>query len=257
MGPNAQLLHLGPSNTALGTPLRIISVGSWRLPQLYKVHFKDSQESSHGEGCQSLSSVWGWCLLLHGLLVRPIVCLVNHYINVILFVEFLWFSLPHHSWTMLSDMVLLKKWPWNMPLILNSCLYHFYHVGLVPLSSYVWSYFARLWTLGLPQNFPGYIRMCYAMVLSCKFSTWFMLWFPKFVHVFVDSFLLEFQCGCQFPTITWMWLPAKFTMARNVQPQALNPTITLIATFPSLLDPKYSPLKPHRIATCQKCIGHK
>lgn len=108
----------------------------------------------------------------------------------------------------------------------------------MPLSSYVWSHFARLWTLRLPQNFEGHIRTCYAMVLSCKFSTWFMLWFPKFVHVFVDSFLLEFQSGCQFSTTTWMWLPAKCAATSSEPNNYLNSHFS----FPSR--PKYVPIHP-------------
>jgi hypothetical protein len=52
----------------------------WRLPHFHKVHLKNSWESNHGEGCQLLSSLWKWCLFLHGLLVIPVMCLVNHYI---------------------------------------------------------------------------------------------------------------------------------------------------------------------------------
>ncbi len=36
-------------------------------------------------------------------------------------------------------MVPLKEQPQSLPLVLISCLYHLYHLGLVPLSSYVWS----------------------------------------------------------------------------------------------------------------------
>jgi hypothetical protein len=70
---------------------------------------------------------WGWCLFLHGLLVMPVVSLVNHNIKFLLFVACLVASLHHHSWTPLSGVVYLNMWPWCLCIVLISCLYQLYH----------------------------------------------------------------------------------------------------------------------------------
>jgi hypothetical protein len=58
----------------------------WRLPHFHDFNIKNRcWESNHGEGCQLLSSLQGWCLFLHGLSVMPIVYLANQYIEFILF----------------------------------------------------------------------------------------------------------------------------------------------------------------------------
>jgi hypothetical protein len=80
---------------------------------------------------------------LHGLFVMPEVCLVNHYIKLILLVACLLVQLHCHSCKLLSDVVPLKKWPSSIPVVLISFLYHFYHLGLVLLSCYAWSYFGN------------------------------------------------------------------------------------------------------------------
>ncbi len=102
------LLHSGSSTQLL--VLILIYVSFQRLPHFHEVHFKDSWESNHGEGCQSLSLLWGWCLFMHGLLVMPVaVCLVNDYIKFILFVACLVVLLHHHSWTLLSDVLPMRR----------------------------------------------------------------------------------------------------------------------------------------------------
>jgi len=126
-----------------GTPLWLIEI-MWVCEDclFHKVHFKNIWENNHDEGSQLLSSLWGWCLFLHGLLVMLVVCLVNNYIKFVLFVACLMVSFHHYSWTLLSDWlsdaVPLKKWQWSILVVLISCLYHWYHLGLVCLS--VWSY---------------------------------------------------------------------------------------------------------------------
>jgi hypothetical protein len=115
----------------------------------------------------------------------PIVCLVNHCIELILFVEVLLLSLYHHSGTMLSDMVPLKKW--SMLLILISCVYH---LDPVPPSLHAWSYFSRLdfentvWTL---RNSACNRLLCQNKVMQSyvKFMQWFCL----------ADFLLGSCCG--------------------------------------------------------------
>jgi hypothetical protein len=74
-------IAFGLINTALSTPLRIR-----KNPRVCKdchtsIKFISKivgRANHHGEGCQSLSSLWRWCLLLHGLLVMPVVWLVKH-----------------------------------------------------------------------------------------------------------------------------------------------------------------------------------
>ncbi len=72
-------------NTAPGTPI-------WRRKNLQvcedchastKFISKIVGEQSC-EGCQSVSSLWRWCLFVHGLVVMPVICLVNHYIRRLL-----------------------------------------------------------------------------------------------------------------------------------------------------------------------------
>ncbi len=128
------LLHSGPSIQLLvHPPNNKKSAGLWRLLHVEKVHFKSSWESNHGEGSQSVSSLLtrledGVCL--HGLLVMPLVCLVNPYIKPILFAACLVVLLHFHGWTLLSDVVPLKKWPWSLHTVLISSLHH-----LLPLMS--------------------------------------------------------------------------------------------------------------------------
>jgi hypothetical protein len=51
-------IAFGLFNTAPGTPLNKEKLaGLGRLPHFHKVHFKNSSETNHGEGCQSLSSL--------------------------------------------------------------------------------------------------------------------------------------------------------------------------------------------------------
>jgi hypothetical protein len=101
----------------------------------------------------------GWCLFLHGLLVMPVVCLVNHNIKFLLFVACLMASLHHHSSTPLSDVVYLNLWSWSLSMVFISCLHQLYHLGLVPLSSCVQRYnfesklnFRQWW-----QSFLGFL----------------------------------------------------------------------------------------------------
>jgi hypothetical protein len=71
---------------------------------------------NHGEGCESLASLWEWCLLLCGLLVMWVVGFVNHYIiKFILLVAYLMLLLHHQSWTLLTEAVALQKRPWSLP----------------------------------------------------------------------------------------------------------------------------------------------
>jgi hypothetical protein len=58
------------------------SAGLWRLPHFHKVHLKNNWEIDHGEGSQSLSSLWRWCLFLFGLPVMPVICPANQYIKL-------------------------------------------------------------------------------------------------------------------------------------------------------------------------------
>jgi hypothetical protein len=63
-------LHLGSSAQLLILHSEYKKyVGLWRLQHVHKVHFKNSWESSHGEGCESLSSL---PRSLHRLLVIPV-----------------------------------------------------------------------------------------------------------------------------------------------------------------------------------------
>jgi hypothetical protein len=73
-------------NTAPGTPFQVKKICGFveRVPRFHKVHSKNSWESNHGEECRLLSSLWGCCLFLHGLLVMPVVCLLNCYIKFII-----------------------------------------------------------------------------------------------------------------------------------------------------------------------------
>jgi hypothetical protein len=59
-----RLIHTSPSKKK--------SAGLQWLRHFHEVQFKNSWQSHCGEGCQPLSSLWRWCLLLHGLLVMPI-----------------------------------------------------------------------------------------------------------------------------------------------------------------------------------------
>jgi len=96
------------------SPNKKKSAGLWRLPHFHKVHFKNSWESNHGAGCQSLSSLQRLCLFLHELLVIWVVCLVNHYIRFILFIVACLVVLQQSvSSTVLTDVVALKSWPWS------------------------------------------------------------------------------------------------------------------------------------------------
>ncbi len=104
------LLHWGSSTQLLVVHSELLNtVGLWRLPHFHNVCLKNSWESNHGEGCQLLSSLHRWCSFLHQLLVMPAVCLVNNYILFIFLKAFLVVSFHHHSWTLLSDVVLWKK----------------------------------------------------------------------------------------------------------------------------------------------------
>jgi hypothetical protein len=88
----------------------LIYVSFQGLPHFHEVHFQDSGESNHGEGCQSLLLLRGWCLFMYGLLVMPVaVCLDNDYIKFILFVACLVVLLYHHSWTLLSDVLPMRR----------------------------------------------------------------------------------------------------------------------------------------------------
>jgi len=73
-----------------------------------------------------------------------VVCLMNDYIKLILFVACIVISLHHHNWTLLSNVINDKKWMWNLTILLISCLYHLEHLCLMPLCSYVQSYFGKL-----------------------------------------------------------------------------------------------------------------
>ncbi len=107
VGEEEKLFHLchhsekltvafGLINTVLGTPLLVLK--NLRVCEdchlFTKFISKHSLESNCGEGCQSLSSLQGWHLFLHGLLVMPVVSLVNHHTKWILFVAHLVVVLP-------------------------------------------------------------------------------------------------------------------------------------------------------------------
>ncbi len=107
-------------------------------------------------------------------------------------------------------MVPLKEQPWSLPLVLISCLYHLYHLGLVPLSSYVWS---RSWNR--VQHFLCfcYIRNCSSpacnksLIWSCQFTvcTWLsdhsrktcvdsQMTFVKFLPLFSTHHYEQWEC---------------------------------------------------------------
>jgi hypothetical protein len=130
------------------------STSLWRLPHFHDFNIKSRcWESNRGEGCQLLSSLRGWCLFLHGLLVMPIIYIANQCFEFILFTTCLtWYYdtiINGHNYQIC---VTTKIMAMETPLI--SCLYHLYHVGLMHLSSYVWSYF-RNW-LESKTRFPNY-----------------------------------------------------------------------------------------------------
>ncbi len=191
------LLHWGSSTQLLIVHSQLLnSVGLWRFPCFHNVCLKNIWESNHGEGCQLLSSLQGWCSFLHRLLVMPAVCLVNNYIKFIFFVAFLVVFFHLHSWTLLSDVVLWKMWPWRLLVILISWHYHLYHLGLGPLSSYVLGYF-ELWVeFETITTFPMFPATLGIVPLLAAISDWFstvnlqlhltikpfqqtLMWFPK------------------------------------------------------------------------------
>ncbi len=190
-------LHGGSSTQVLVVHSEFLnSVGLWRLPHFHNVGLKNSWESNHAEGCQLLSSLQGWCSFLHQLLVMPAVCLLDNYIKFIFFKAFLVVSFHHHSWTLLSDVVLWKKWPWRLLIILISWHYHLYHLGLGPLSSYVLSYFENWVESETITTFPRIPATLGIVSLLAAITDWFsivslqlhlaikpfqrtLMWFPK------------------------------------------------------------------------------
>ncbi len=102
----------------------------------------------------------------------------------------------HHSWTLLSDVVLRKKWPWRLLVILISWHYHLYHLGLGPLSSYVLSHFENWVEFETITTFPRFPATLGIVPLLAAISDWFsivnlrlhltikpfqrtLMWFPK------------------------------------------------------------------------------
>jgi hypothetical protein len=101
------------------------SAGLWRLPHFHKVHLKNSWERNNGEGYQSLSSLWRWCLFLYGLLVMPVICLVHDHIKFILYSSMCSAIVTPSKFNSISDVVPLKRWPQSgLPGILFSYLHH-------------------------------------------------------------------------------------------------------------------------------------
>jgi len=91
------------------------------------------------------------------------------------FVAFLVVSFHHHSWTLLSDVVLWKKWPWRLLVILISWHYHLYHLGLGPLSSYVLSYFENWVEFETITTFPRFPATLGIVPLLAAISDWFSI----------------------------------------------------------------------------------
>jgi len=86
------------------------------------------QEHTDEHGVCSCKDYW-WCRYSH--------VLATKILYSFLFVAWLGVSLYHHSWTWLSDVVPLKKWPWDLPIVLISKV----TITMVPRVSnmYIWT----------------------------------------------------------------------------------------------------------------------
>jgi hypothetical protein len=74
-------IALGLINIAPSSPLWIIKIcGFFKIATLPR-----SSPQKYWGMSESLWSLWRWYLLVHGLLVMPVVCLVNHCVKFILF----------------------------------------------------------------------------------------------------------------------------------------------------------------------------